>query len=67
LADETELYSGADLESLCREAALNALTNAGIKADSVIVTVEDFKAALVQVKPSLTKALLEEYESFRMR
>ncbi len=59
IAELTEGYSGADLEALCREAALEALRE-DINAKEV--RMEHFERALEKVKPSLTKELLKYYE-----
>ncbi|XP_078367762.1 ATPase family gene 2 protein homolog B-like [Oculina patagonica] len=53
----TELFSGADLENLCREAALYALEDGGMSVCRV--EHKHFMAALSTVKPSLTTAQLE--------
>ncbi|KAG0225382.1 hypothetical protein BGW42_004452 [Actinomortierella wolfii] len=74
LARETELYTGADLQNLCREAAMLALRQRVLLAASAgetqqqqprttVVEEEDFEQALRVVKPSLTKALLAEYSN----
>ncbi|MEM4714137.1 MAG: CDC48 family AAA ATPase [Candidatus Nanoarchaeia archaeon] len=52
LAEKTEGYSGADIEALCREAAMFALRD-NINAKNV--KLEYFEKALTKVKPSLTK------------
>ncbi|MCS7146343.1 MAG: CDC48 family AAA ATPase [Nitrososphaerota archaeon] len=59
LAAMTEGYSGADLESLCREAAMSAL-----RRDREVqqVSWSDFQEALKTVKPSVTPSMLKEYE-----
>ncbi len=62
LAARTEGFSGADLESLCREAALNALRK-NIEAE--YVTKEDFEEALKIVKPSISPQMVREYERVR--
>jgi transitional endoplasmic reticulum ATPase len=62
LAARTEGYSGADLESLCREAALNSLRK-NIEAE--YVTKEDFEEALKIVKPSISPQMVREYERVR--
>lgn len=59
LADKTNGYSGADIEAVCREAALIALRD-NIKADKV--TDEHFKQALKKIKPSVSKEILDKYE-----
>lgn len=60
LAEKTEGFSGADLDGLCREAALNA-----IKAGRKNVTQKDFEAAFERVRPSLDKETIEFYESIK--
>ncbi|MCS7126284.1 MAG: CDC48 family AAA ATPase [Aigarchaeota archaeon] len=62
MAARTEGYSGADLESLCREAALNALRK-NIEAE--YVSREDFEEALRIVKPSISPQMVREYERIR--
>ncbi len=59
LAAMTEGYSGADLESLCREAGLAALRRS---PDAELVTWADFQEALKVVKPSINPQMLKEYE-----
>jgi transitional endoplasmic reticulum ATPase len=59
LAAMTEGYSGADLESLCREAGLAALRRS---PDAELVTWADFQEALKLVKPSINPQMLKEYE-----
>ncbi len=59
LAINAEMYSGADLAALCREAAMNALRR---NLDAEYVTRQDFEQALEVVKPSITPQLLKEYE-----
>ncbi len=50
LVRKTEGYSGADIEGICREAALIALRE-NLKADTV--TADDFEKALKKIKPSI--------------
>ncbi|MFO8115302.1 MAG: AAA family ATPase [Halorubrum sp.] len=60
LADETEGYSGAEIASLCREAALVAIERvadehgaaANDHADEIGITSDDFAAALETVRPA---------------
>jgi transitional endoplasmic reticulum ATPase len=47
---KTDGYSGADIEGVCREAALIAL-RVDIKSDKV--TAEEFEKALKKIKPSI--------------
>ncbi|MBI2971055.1 MAG: AAA family ATPase [Candidatus Aenigmarchaeota archaeon] len=60
IAKEAESYSGADLEALCREAAMNAMRKT---IDSNEVTRRDFDEALRIVKPSVSQEMNEFYES----
>ncbi len=59
IAKNTDGYSGADLEALCREAAMNAL-----RRDSEKIEVKDFNEALKRLKPSIRKEELRKYEEF---
>jgi transitional endoplasmic reticulum ATPase len=61
LAKRTEGFSGADLEALCREAAMNALRE-DIKAKQV--TKKHFEEAFKKITPSLTKDVIAYYEKF---
>ncbi|MEM2123518.1 MAG: CDC48 family AAA ATPase, partial [Candidatus Bathyarchaeia archaeon] len=54
-------YSGADVEALCREAALNALRS-DPKANKV--TFEDFRKAMDRIKPSITSDMETWYQNF---
>ena len=59
LAEMTEGYTGADIEAVCREAALNAARE-DIKIDKVYM--RHFLAALEKVKPSIAPEQKREYE-----
>jgi transitional endoplasmic reticulum ATPase len=59
LARITDGYTGADLESVCREAALTAARE---NLQATTVSMKHFKAALEKVKPSITEDLKVEYE-----
>jgi transitional endoplasmic reticulum ATPase len=59
LASRCEGFSGADLEALCREAGLAALRR---DKNAEKVTKRDFEEALLHVRPSISPALLREYE-----
>jgi len=59
LAEKTEGFSGADIEALCREAALNALRR---DINSKEVKKEDFEKALKVVSPSVSKEMNKYYE-----
>ena len=58
LAAATEGFSGADLESLCREAALRSLRET---LEATEVTMEHFEAALRDSRASLSPEQLAEY------
>jgi len=64
LAKRTEGYSGADLEALVREAAMNALRE-DINAKEV--KAKHFEEALKKIPPSLSKELIEYYKRFEER
>ncbi|MEM2081221.1 MAG: CDC48 family AAA ATPase [Candidatus Bathyarchaeia archaeon] len=61
LAAATKYYSGADIESLCREAAMHALRR-DIKTQEV--TMKDFQDAMKEVGPSITPDMEKWYKSF---
>ncbi len=61
IAKETEFYTGADLEALVREAALNALRRNNLEPTAV--TMEDFRKAMAVVGPSLDKDTVLLYEA----
>ncbi|CAL5068690.1 unnamed protein product [Urochloa decumbens] len=58
VAECTELFTGADLEGLCREAGMTALRE-DLTASSVHN--KHFQAARSSLRPSLTKAVVDEY------
>ncbi|KAL4228103.1 spermatogenesis-associated protein 5-like protein 1 [Mactra antiquata] len=58
LASKTEYFTGADIEALCREAALQSLTE-DIKSDTV--TMSHFLQAFKSVTPTLNQDLLIKY------
>jgi len=64
IVKKTEGFSGADLEALCREAAMNALRE-NIKAKEV--RMKHFEEALKKITPSLTKEMIEYYQKFTER
>jgi len=64
LAKKTDGYSGADIEALCREAALNAMRE-NINAKKV--TMKHFEKALEEIKPSITKEMIKYYQQIDMK
>lgn len=64
LADKTEGYSGADIQAVCREAAMLTLRK---KMDSDAVTKEGFEDALKRIGPSITKEIMDAYEKMRKK
>lgn len=62
LASRSEGYVGADIESICREAAMLAL-----RSDLVNIIVEPnyFEDALVKVRPSVTTEIKQGYEELK--
>ena len=57
----TKYYGGADIESLCREAAMHALRK---DVNSREVTMKDFQDALKEMGPSVTPDMEKWYKSF---
>ena len=62
LADQTERFSGADLENLVRKAGLLALR---ADLDAETVTAAHFEEALADSRPSVTPEVEKEYERMR--
>ena len=60
IAVATQNYTGADIESLCREAAVNAMQNNHAKISS-----HDFASGLKRVKPSITNDVEQWYSSIK--
>ena len=61
LARVAKGYSGADIASECREAAVNALRG---DMSAKEVTFTDFKEAMERVPPSITSDIQNSYKSF---
>ena len=60
IAQTTRNFSGADLQALCREAAVGAM-----QRKSGLISNADFASALRAVRPSITKEVEEWYESMK--
>jgi transitional endoplasmic reticulum ATPase len=61
LASVTKYYSGADIESLCREAAMHTLRR---DVNAREVTMKDFQDAMKEMGPSVTPDMEKWYKSF---
>jgi transitional endoplasmic reticulum ATPase len=64
LAEETEGYTGADLESLAREAAMLALRE---NKDAKTVTKKHFDKAMEKVPPSVSKSDAQRYKQIEQQ
>ncbi len=64
LAELTEAYTGADIEAVCREAALMALRE-NIEAKEV--RMEHFMEALKIIRPSITEDMVKMYKAWMER
>jgi len=60
IAVSTQNYTGADLASLCREAAVSAMQNNSQKISS-----SDFAAGLKKIRPSITKDVDQWYNNVK--
>ena len=60
IAIATQNFTGADLASLCREAAVHAMRNNSLKISS-----QDFANSLKQVRPSITNEVDQWYNSVK--
>ncbi|MGC8478879.1 MAG: CDC48 family AAA ATPase [Candidatus Micrarchaeia archaeon] len=60
LANQTEGYTGAEIENLVREAGMFA-----IRANRLEVTKQDFENAMLEVKPAVPKELAERIRRFK--
>ena len=60
LAKQTEGYSGADIENVCREAGMNA-----IREGKANVTKEHFEKALKAIGPRIVKSDVESVKKFK--
>ncbi|KAL6981837.1 hypothetical protein U1Q18_023455 [Sarracenia purpurea var. burkii] len=72
LVEETEGYSGSDLQALCEEAAMMPIRELGaniltVKANQVRpLRYGDFQKAMTVIRPSLQKSKWEELEQWNM-
>nr|MDO8115301.1 CDC48 family AAA ATPase [Candidatus Sigynarchaeota archaeon] len=65
IANNTEGYSGADLENIVREAGMNAIRDKGTSLKTIDRV--HFEAALNASAPSLTEELIKSYEKLSKR
>ncbi len=77
LAEETEGYTGAEIENICREAGMEAIrkrikgvelagkANESHEEQPYVVTKEDFEAAVSEIKPAIPKELIERIKKFK--
>ncbi|XP_014604873.1 PREDICTED: spermatogenesis-associated protein 5 isoform X1 [Polistes canadensis] len=61
LVELTEGYSGAEIQAICHEAAMNSLEE---NLDAAIVTKDHFKVALSIVTPRTPTSLIQLYENY---
>ncbi|KAL5553617.1 hypothetical protein UlMin_041018 [Ulmus minor] len=61
IAEETELFTGAELEGLCREAGIVALRE---DISATVVCDRHFQTVKESLKPALTKSEIDSYSSF---
>jgi transitional endoplasmic reticulum ATPase len=61
IATSTKYYSGADLENICREAAIHALRR---DISATQVTMADFQDAIKEVGPSVSPDMEKWYKNF---
>lgn len=61
IAEDTELFTGAELEGLCREAGIVALRE---NITASVVCDRHFQTVKASLKPALTRAEIDAYSSF---
>ncbi len=64
LSEKTEGYTGADIEGLCREAAMLALRK---NSEAKTISKENFEKAMEKVLPSVTKNDQERYKNIERK
>ena len=70
IATATDGYSGADIATLCRDAALGPVRELGLAVRNVAasqirpISYDDFKAGLANVRPSVSQSSLAAYEQW---
>ncbi len=66
IAKKTERFSGADLATLVREAATLAMKRSMMTNAPSLIAMEDFRAILPRIKPSISLRMIEEYERMKL-
>ncbi|MEM0139651.1 MAG: ATP-binding protein [Ferroplasma sp.] len=64
LAAETERYSGADIEFICKKAVQNVFMEVIKGGDKRDVTTTDILNVISQIKPSIDMAMLKKYQEY---
>ncbi len=67
VAKSTERFSGADLANLVKEAATAAMRRSIRSGKVSSLGMEDFKAILPRMKPSISPTMVEEYQRIKAR
>lgn len=66
IAKKTERFSGADLANLVREAATVAMKRSMMTNVPSLIAMEDFRAIMPRIKPSISLRTIEEYERMKL-
>ncbi|PIN16751.1 AAA+-type ATPase [Handroanthus impetiginosus] len=64
IAEDTELFTGAELEGLCKEAGIIALRE---DMSATVVSNRHFQTAVRSLKPGLTREEIDSYASFHKK
>ncbi|MEW5759624.1 MAG: AAA family ATPase, partial [Candidatus Thermoplasmatota archaeon] len=67
LAKKTERFSGADIANLVKEAATAAMRRSMKTGQLTFVSMDDFLECLPRIKPSISLAMIDEFEKIKMR
>ena len=70
LTKKTDGYAGADIEGICREAAMSTIRESlrkNIELEDEKITSKHFKMAIDKIRPSLSKEVMNSYEDFLKR
>ncbi|MEW6078704.1 MAG: ATP-binding protein [Thermodesulfobacteriota bacterium] len=65
IVSQTEGYSGADIAEVCDRAKRSALKRQLAGETEAMVGSQDFKDALARVRPSVTAAMMKEFDAWR--